>query len=224
MELADREEIRSSAFTPSGASYVAKVHGGKTLVVTNWDEVLTRIASKLEQAEDPNELADLRQLQGLAEKADTEAFVPLTAADITGATGRRIVQFNQILEEVWKKVLRSEGVSKKGAGRSVGQGFYGQYFTMHGFPCLIIFWAERWAKFGISPIWLRIKDQKGQFPELLRGPLAKALRDPAWLKAEEQGSNMGLWVPLRLTEGREKDVVVQDVVSQIEQVGGVLKE
>ena len=50
------------------------------------------------------------------------------------------------------------------------------------------------------------------------------LRDPAWLKADEQGSNVGLWVPLRLTEGREKDVVVRDVVKQIERVGRVLKE
>ena len=222
LELADRAGLQTSEFMPVGASHAAKAQGDKTLVVTNWEEVLTRVASALEQVGDHNALADLRQLQGLAEKADTEAFIPLTATDITGATGRRIVQFNQILDEVWKQVSHLDGVNKKGMAKGTGPGHYSQYFAMHGFHCQLIFWAERWAKFGISPIWLGVRDQKGQFPEPLRVPLARVLPDPAWLKADEQGPSVGLWLPLRLTEGREKDVVVRNVVRQIQRVATVL--
>jgi hypothetical protein len=93
---------------------------------------------------------------------------------------------------------------------------------VHGFGCQLIFWAERWAKFGISPIWFRVSSDKWKLPEGLHGPVADTLPDPTWLRAEDGRDWPGLWFPLRLMEGRERDVVIADVMSQLERVANVL--
>ena len=101
LDRAARADLGRLEFRGAGASRVAKVSALQMLVVTSWDAILTTIASALEAAQDHTALADLRKLQGLAEKMDTEAFLPLTATDITASTPRRMLQFYSIVDEVY---------------------------------------------------------------------------------------------------------------------------
>jgi hypothetical protein len=223
-ELLDRASLSGFGtleFRGAGASRVAMVSNAQTLVVTSWDVILTTIASALEGAQDHTALADIRQLQGLTEKADTESFLPFTATDITGPTPRVLLQCYQVIDEAWTVLARDSFVTYKGLSKGVGAGWYGPNFRLHGFGCSLLFSAQRWVKFGISPIWLRVTTGDWALPENLHIPLQAMLPDPTWLR-EEDGYWAGLWLPIRLTEGRDKNVVVAGVVSQVQRVASVL--
>ena len=205
-------------FRNAGRSRIAAVSGERTIAVTTWDTILTTVASALEAAQDHMALADIRQLQGLAEKMDSEGFLPLTATDITGPTPRRVMQFCNIVDEAWSVIARLPYVSSRGLRVSAGAGWYGPYMRLHGYGCQLIFSAPRWSRFGRSPIWFRISTRDSKTPDGLYSPVSKALPDPTWLQEEQRG----LWMPIRLVEGREKDVVVAAVVSQVQQIADAL--
>ena len=52
--------------------------------------------------------------------------------------------------------------------------------------------------------------------------MSDVLPDPTWLRVEDVGDSQGLWLPFRLTEGRERDIVIAGVMSQFEKVETVL--
>jgi hypothetical protein len=225
VELAERASAAAFGqleFRGTGASRSAIIDGEKTLVLTSWDTILTTLAAALEAAQDHTALADLRQLEGLAERMDTEGFVPLTATDITGPIPRRVLQFCRIVDEVYSSLARKPFVDTKGLRISSGAGWYGPYLRIHGYGCQLIFSAERWARFGISPIWFQVSAGDRKSFDRLHGLIANTLPDSAWLQTEDQGRSVRLWMPIRLPEGREKDVVVAAVAGQVERVAAVL--
>ena len=225
VELLDRAAVAGFGrleFHGLGDSRVAKISAQQTLVITSWDAILKTIASALELAQDHTALADIRQLQGLAEKMDTEGFVPLSATDITGPTPRHVMQFIQIVNEAWTLFSRLPSVSSKGLRISAGAGWYGPYMAVHGYACQFIFSADRWARFGVSPVWFQVAVKRGNNVEdRVQVSLASLLHDPSWLRTEA-GNRVRMWMPLRLLEGREKDTVVDDLVTQLTMVANVL--
>ena len=60
-------------------------------------------------------------------------------------------------------------------------------------------------------------------PHALRVPLAAALPDPTWLSEDATSFSPGLFLPIRLLEGRELDAVIADVMRQIDFVATVLQ-
>jgi hypothetical protein len=210
------------AFQGAGASRVAKSSGSHTVVVTSWDVILSTIASSLEAAHDHTALADIRQLQGLAERMDTEGFLPFTATDVTGPTPRVLLQCYQVVDEVWNRLAREPFVDYKGLAKAVGPGWYGPYFRVHGLRCGLLFTAHRWARFGVSPIWLWVITPDASLKEKVRIRLSALLHDPTWLRQEDDGYFAGLWLPIRLLEGRDRDAVAADVVHQVEAVASAL--
>lgn len=128
-------------FQVAASGRVAKVGSAKTLVVTSWEVILGAVAVALDAAQDHNALADIRQLQGLAERMDAEAFLPLTAEDITGPTPRRLLQLCEVVNQAWTLLARESFVSSKGMRVSSGAGWYGPYLLIHGFGCQLIFSA-----------------------------------------------------------------------------------
>ena len=59
----------------------AAVNDGLYLLLTSWRSLLSRMAAKAAHAADSHAEADLRQLQGLCEWEDGEAFLPLRAEE-----------------------------------------------------------------------------------------------------------------------------------------------
>jgi hypothetical protein len=222
VERASLAGFGAPEFRASSAGRVAKLATGHTLVVTSWEVILSAIATAADEAQDHAALADIRQLQGLAERMDAEAFLPLTAEDITGPMPRRVMQLCEVVNQAWTILSRQAFISTKGVRVSAGAGWYGPYMFIHGFGCQMVFSAERWAKFGVSPIWLRVASEQWKFPDGLQVPLAQTLPDPIWMREEERGSWPGIWLPIRLLEGREMVAVVDDVVGQVGRVADVL--
>jgi hypothetical protein len=183
--------------------------------------VLAVVEGALESTRDHTALADLRQLMGLAERMDQAGFLPLSATDLTGPNATRVLQFCQMVDQAMSLVLTNSFANKNGLKATAGAGWYGHYFRMHGYGCQLSFNAPHWARYGHSPIWLRVANGLFRYPEGLYAPIASTLPSPGWL-CEERDYSPGLWMPIRLSEGRDRDIVVDGMLAQILRIADVL--
>ncbi len=222
LRLREAEE-RAADFGRVGDSHVTHLLSGRTLAVTSWSALLRSIGAVMEAAEEYDNLADMRQLQGLAGKMEKEGFRPFTVGDLTGDSPRLVLRMCDLVDGAVQQLLTRPFANKKNLKASAGQGWYGHYVRIHGFGCQLIMTAWRWSANGVSPVWLRVStsDWRG-LPEALRLPLRSAVDDPSSLIEDHARGWSGYWIPIRLVEGREREAVLSDMLRQLERIAAVL--
>lgn len=211
-------------FDQRTGAYVVELSSGVRLAVTSWSVVLTSIRSELEAAGELDGLADVRQLEGLVAKMDQEDFRPLTPGDITGDTPRLMIQLSDLVDEIEKELRARPYIDRKNLTAGVGKGYYGPYFRIHGFVCHLVMTAWWWKKSGVSPIWLRVSTTDRRLQEELRRSIGLVLDERDAIGVDEKGYFAGVWIPVRLLEGREKQAVINDAVSRLDRIGAVLAQ
>lgn len=200
---------------------VAHVGGTRRLAAVSWRALLASLRRGLEDRQELNRLSDLAQLEGLCERMDREAFLPLRSEELTGDIGRRVVQFCNLVDAVAQQCFVS-GIADGSGLRSVGgNGWYGRYMRLAGHVVLLHFSPWKWAHRAATPIWLDYyADQNTLPPSVLRGWLtALEMATPRRLFLSSKGD---LEIPLFLEPGREHDDLVAGVFRQLEEVGALL--
>lgn len=74
----------------------ARIGDGPNLMLTSWRNLLGRMAAKVSAAADSHTEIDIRQLQGLAEQQDKEAFLPLRQEELGPQLPRRVIDLTDI--------------------------------------------------------------------------------------------------------------------------------
>lgn len=197
------------------------INVGRTqvLALTSWRAVLAHILRELETRKEHNVASDVRQLQGLCERMDSGAFLPLRSEELTADTGTRVMQYCEIVNEAIEQAKAVGMASTKGLRPTASPGFYGRYFALYGHVCRLQFNADLWGKLRATPVWLGIHE----------------LRDKPWSKdaleslGREQPSRLlsagnHLAVPIDLPIGVEKQDVITDVLRQMKEVGELLRD
>jgi hypothetical protein len=201
-------EIRAAAITPGGH-----------LVMISWRALLESVRAALEAAGEAALASDAAQLQGLCERMDEEAFLPLQSEELTGVLGRRIIQLNRLVDDLFNLLAREGIVDGRRLRSAAGSGWYGRYFRMHGVPCLLHVNAWNWGTKAFTPLWLRALGRDWHpSPEVGRAlqSLERGAGTPVIAAPE------GHEVPLLLPTGVERDVVVSDLLGQIQAVAHAL--
>jgi hypothetical protein len=227
IEIAERVRVLDATapfFRTMGKTRTSTLASGRTIVVTCWETVLAAMGRALEATQEHDALSDLRQLQGLCERMERGGFRPFTATDITGNAPALELQACALVDRSVERLLGRNIANKKGLKATAGKGWYGHYLWVHGFGCQLMFSAGRWAGHGISPIWLRVTSGAWKFPEGLGAPLSAIVADPSWIDEDRNSNWPGVWVPIRLLEGREEETVVDDMSRQLEAVADVLSK
>lgn len=114
------------------------------------------ILRSLETEGEHHAASDVQQLQGLCERMDSEAFLPLSSDELTSNTGTRIVQYCEIVNEVTSKLVDARIASIGRLRATGGPGWYGRYMLVHNVLCFLYFSADLWARHLATPLWLRI--------------------------------------------------------------------
>ncbi len=200
----------------------AKLGGLHSLVLVTWTSI---IKAMLQSTEETNELqvsADLRQLLGLCELMDSEAFLPLRSEELAPEFGKRIFQYTQIIDAVTDKLVNESVVGERHSKASDIDRYYFRSMTVGNFGLAIQLNFDNWSRLGETPLWLRVKSVEGT--KWLNSPVVlerlSSLRDkvpPRLVQVDE-----GTWVPLFLPLDVEKEAVVQDIVSQIKEICNLL--
>lgn len=180
------------------------------------------MASALEASDELGLLADLRQIEGLCATMESSGFAPFTLSDVTGPTGRLVVQFNALVDDAVRRVLTQDWASKDGLKASAGPNYYGHYLTIHGHGCQFVFHAQMWADHGVSPLWLRVAGHDWMFSRAAAQALEFGLGREKCVSLRDRGV-VGTWVPIPVPIGVERETATESVAAQLAVVASLLE-
>lgn len=205
-----------------GTEFVAAhLSDTQTLALASWRSILAFIMQALEAEGQTNAASDVLQLQGLCERMDDEAFLPLRSEELTDESATRIVQFCDFIDEVTKLAVAQELASVKGLSTGAGAGYYGRFMRLRGGNCFLSFNARRWARLRSTPIWLSFADSDWNWratPELREKLSALEFQEPPRLLVDDGHFT----VPINLPLGVERAEVIASVLEQLRDLAGYL--
>ena len=181
------------------------------LVLIGWVRLLERMGA---MAGDDGIKSDIRQLRGLAQEQDEQAFLPIRPEELDPHFARRLVWYSLFVD----RVVDTEGVPQewldiKGFAATSQRYGYGRYCRFSGVSESCGLWFginhERWAKDGNTPLWLRVLG------------LSEAMMDDIVKELNVQVRDE--WIPVHLKTDVEYDKVLDDVVTQLKKIAEVAR-
>ncbi len=215
-ELKDRcgEAGLEWADAPGESTVMRARVGCKTMSVTSWEYVLERLLDAARSEKHDTVRDDILQLRGLAGRMNLEAFLPLRDDEATDQeTARRLINYVDLAADIIDELVRGGIADTDGLTWSYQRYATGHFFNIHAhgkFETRLGIHLKAWRDEGISPLWWRFRAKTGvvvghfkAFPELLR---------------DVRPRDDGLYVPIRLKTGVEREKVVSDAAAQIERI------
>ena len=171
------------------------------LQLTSWAALLERMASKANDAE-----ADIRQLRGLTDRMDGDAYLPLRPEDLGAESARKMLNVAELVDDATniakeKGFANTDGLSATSLSRG-----YGRYIHLGGVVTWFGIHLDGWALHGDTPLWLSFHSG---FPEQLR---QAGLAD-GMVEIEER-----FCIPIELPTADQYNKVLNSVVNNLERI------
>lgn len=195
----------------------------RTLALTSWRAMLAYILRALETEGEYRAASDVQQLQGLCERMDSGAFLPLRSEELTSDTGVRIRQYCDIVNEVTRRAIAEGVVSVQGLRATAGDGWFLRYVKLPDIPGSLFsvrFDADCWAKWRATPLWLGFHTHREVRRWQKEALASLEIEQPPRLIVN--GTNF--LVPLHMPTGTEKQEVVSAVFEQVKEVAKLLRD
>lgn len=209
-----------------GSSFVfGKMNDSHALGLCSWNGLLAYLHNQA-NLNDLKEIAeDIRQLSGLCERMDTEAFLPLQSEELSPSNGIRYLHYHQIVDGVTDLLVGHKVVSTEGLRATSAYGRYTRYMKTKNHGLGLQFSPEYWSKFRETPLWLSVKEITPKntwvFPSRARESLISLeIVQPPKLIVQDGF----LLVPLYLLISKERHDVIDSVVEQVMEVLELLEE
>ena len=157
--------------------------------------------------------SDIRQIRGLSQVQDAQAFLPIHSEELGPDLGRRVVWYNQLVDDaVDSREMRDKWTDSQGLRVTPQRYGYGRYFRFSGMSQASWLWFgvnhELWARSGDTPLWLRV----GDGIDVNVGEIGRELS----VQVHDR------WVPIYPKRGVEYPEVLDDVVSKLKAIAKVL--
>lgn len=198
-----------------------EVEGRRRLLLVSWRSILNSMRLDLEAAGERQLAADVAQLEGLAHRMDTDAFLPLQSGELDAALGRRVAHVIDLIGRVVDRA-RTRGIADTNRlSTGGGEGAYGRYFRFFndaGWTAFLVFHPRVWAAHG-APLLLQVGSNTGRYLEsasAAREQFAPLERSGDFQVLEVEGQ--GVFVPLTLLTGAERDDVIDHLVDQLRRI------
>jgi hypothetical protein len=182
--------------------------------------LLTFLEQELDAAREDDVAADVAQLQGLCDRMDSEAFLPVRSEDLTSELPWRLLQYAALIEDLTNALVAKGLVSV--AGRRANHGFvwFGRTMDVGEHLVFIGFSADNWAELEATPLWMSVHGRNWAVPpasvQNALSPLEVA--EPSRLHVL-QGH---LAIPLFIPTGVEHDEVLSSLEVQVREVIALL--
>ena len=193
----------------------ARVAGSdKRVMLVSWALLLDRLVAAVPS--DSVAASNIRQLRGLAQREDDEAFQPIHAQEFGPSLPRRVRWLNRLIDDVVDSHGVKEGWMSLGGLRATPQREgYGRYFRFAGVPGNMFLCVNYnlWATRGDTPLWLWVSSRVRVDPGKLRDLV------PSLVEHRASGPYD---VPIYMKPGVEYEAVLSDVVLQVRGITGTL--
>lgn len=135
--------------------------GAHRVALVSWRTLLDVLETALVEAGQREYAGDLAQLASLANRMDSEAFLPLTSEDLTGQLARRWLNYTRLVDDITARLIGDDPSVRKGPdgtwlGGSAASGWSGRYLNLAGRVCLLRVTAHPWAVDRATPLWLQV--------------------------------------------------------------------
>lgn len=200
---------------------VRAVHERHALAICSWRALLSHLLQELNLEGDTRAVADIIQLQGICDRMDDDAFLPLISEELTASIGTRFIQFCRLVDDVVNHLVADGLASVSNVRTSAGAGLYFRPMKIHGYGCYLQVNSEHWIRRRPTPVWLSIRDREWRPARVAKEALATLqLADPQ--RVLDGGDDM--LVPIRLALGVERPAVVESVLAQVREVAALLEK
>ncbi|MBB4651394.1 hypothetical protein GGQ99_003161 [Aminobacter niigataensis] len=188
---------------------------GHSFVLTSWRAVLAAILREMETARETERLDDVRQLVGLCERMDTEAFIPFRSEELTAADiPQRYMQLGQIAYDVGDALIGDGLCDTKRLTAAGGLGYYGRYLRSRDIVFFLTFDCVAWATHKLSPLWMRFDNfSPPHVLDALRRGVALSGHTPAIIEKDRR-----IILPIFLSPGLERPEIVREAADQVASV------
>jgi hypothetical protein len=190
---------------------------GPLLALTSWQKLLAVLDAEATNDQGPS--ADILQLRALCDAADSQAFVPISAAELSEQrTPAFILQLNTIIKDSVQLAVTDGALSLSGVRPQASWDRFGRYIRFTSDRGVGAWFGVRfdlWLKHGGTPLWLVFSPT--EFGRALAvGRLLEpwSVRDGVLYFAESGDVEVGVDLPT----GEEKAQVVRVVADFLRQV------
>lgn len=203
---------------PGTAGTFTAATGERNLVLVSWRELLAAIRRKVDATGDRRTIEDVDQLDSLCERMDEEEFLPVRGDELSAAHYKRVIQFNNLVDDIVEVLVNEKKVTTKGTKITPFAGVYGRYMLLRGAGTYFGCDLNKWMTLAATPYWLTIfgrTSREGPAPphEALK---AFAAANPGRVFSGRDGfPTVAILVPT----GVEEHAVVRHVVHQISEIG-----
>ena len=206
----------------------ASVGGARRLLLTNWPALLSRMAARTSDARETHAELDIRQLRGLVDRVDQDAFLPLRPQELGHEIPRRLISLQGLVQRVLERTI-ADGVGEAvGPRPSASIGGYGRFLRLGGARAWVGLWYGPWARLRPTPLWLQLRrpSESDDMPldEVRRKLRQLAHRDPPDLIEGSAVGEWGLLIPIPLPAGVEQEAVVETAVSRLSEIATLLAD
>jgi len=214
-----REEGVISTETPIRDGRAATTSLGPLLAVLPWQVLTSHLLHEAERQQDDSAATDLRQIVGLAERLDREAFAPLHAHDLGPEVAQRVRWHFQTVVDVHDRLVE-EGAAMRDGRSATGADFYGRFLRVEGVRFWLGVWWGAWASGPATPFWLQLHDDDAE--RWARGHAAlDRLESQGSLTVSDYGGYVA--VPLYPPLGREYESVTSGLADVVRLVAAALR-
>lgn len=189
------------------------------LLMTSWTALLDRMASRATDTGDMFAENDIRQLRGLAERADQETLPPLREEQLGPEFPRLVLHLNQLVDDAVDRGRNDGWIGTKGLNVTPRPWGYGRYMQLAGIGTWFGVDFGRWGRLRDTPLWVSLRDWGDNYRgwEDVRRKLDVMLQeDPPDFIEEDHA------VCINLPVGVEYEAVLDGVVQQLKRIADLL--
>lgn len=217
-EVLKRLNNEQISFAESPDNLTIKLSDDRYIIIKTWDELLGAIKLALVQENNPALISDIDQIIGFCKIIDNEAFLPITAEDMSPSIARRLTSYYDLVDKVTDE-LKKKRVADTEKLRATGQKYgYTRFFRIRKFGLGLYIKFDNWSKEADTPFWLWINETKEGHQHWVRSNgLKHACKEVAAQKGYKlafEPDNVVFFAIFPLLN-RTEDMVINDMANQI---------
>ena len=202
-----KEKFELTVISKSGPVRSASINSNiHHLQLTSWAELLDRMTRESRDDNDSDAEADIRQLRGLTDRMDGDAFLPFGSEDLASVTAQQMLDIAQLVDDATSNARKIGWVDTEGLRAVPWETGYGRFIRIGGIETWFGIHFCGWARHSNTPLWLSY--WKGYHEQLKQ----------AELTANMVEINDRFCIPILLPTADQYNAVLNSLVSSLESI------